>query len=94
MPTYTYACPACGTFDETRAMAHRGDPARCPACSRSSRRVFQAPALLHASPALNRAVEQAGRSAEAPEVTTAIPPAAGRPVRPRSGRPYPPLPRP
>jgi len=33
MPLFTYTCPNCKeTFDETRRIAERNDPANCPKC--------------------------------------------------------------
>ncbi len=42
MPTYDYACPACGGFDALRSVAARDEPAPCPACGAASHRVFAA----------------------------------------------------
>lgn len=52
MPTYDYACPACGGFDAFRSLAARNEPAACPDCGAPSPRVFAtAPrlALMEAS---------------------------------------------
>jgi putative FmdB family regulatory protein len=38
MPTYDYACDACGGFDALRSLAQRDEPAACPGCSRASPR--------------------------------------------------------
>lgn len=40
MPTYDYACPACGGFDAFRTVSARNDPAACPGCGTDSPRVF------------------------------------------------------
>lgn len=46
MPTYDYACAACGGFDALRSMAARNDPAPCPRCASPSARIHaSAPAL-------------------------------------------------
>ena len=42
MPTYDYACAACGGFDAYRTLATRDDPAACPDCAAPSPRVFVA----------------------------------------------------
>jgi putative FmdB family regulatory protein len=42
MPTYDYACAACGGFDAIRSLARRDEPAPCPACGVASPRVFVA----------------------------------------------------
>jgi putative FmdB family regulatory protein len=39
MPTYDYACPACGTFEAFRSIADRDRPAACPRCSNAAGRV-------------------------------------------------------
>jgi putative FmdB family regulatory protein len=40
MPTYDYACAACGGFDAIRSLSQRDDPAVCPDCGSASPRVF------------------------------------------------------
>jgi putative FmdB family regulatory protein len=40
MPTYDYACPACGGFDAYRPLGERNQPAHCPDCGTASPRVF------------------------------------------------------
>jgi putative FmdB family regulatory protein len=40
MPTYDYACPACGGFDALRSLADRNEPATCPDCGEAAPRVF------------------------------------------------------
>ncbi|WP_427911615.1 FmdB family zinc ribbon protein [Ramlibacter sp. MMS24-I3-19] len=40
MPTYDYACSACGTFAVMRPIAQRDAPAACPACTLPAPRVF------------------------------------------------------
>ena len=50
MPTYDYACAACGAFDAIRSLSVRNDPAACPACGAASQRVFvNAPRLSRSS---------------------------------------------
>lgn len=74
MPTYTYSCSRCGPFSLLRPMAESDLPAPCPACAQTSRRVFESPHLSGLHPALARAVARADSSAEAPRVTSRIPP--------------------
>lgn len=58
MPTYDYACPACGGFDALRAYAQRDEPAACPDCGGASPRVFVAlPRLNRLSSETRRAIE-------------------------------------
>ncbi|CAN5475932.1 zinc ribbon domain-containing protein [soil metagenome] len=40
MPTYDYACAACGGFDAIRSVARRDEPADCPDCQTASPRVL------------------------------------------------------
>ena len=42
MPTYDYACTACGGFDAIRAVSQRDAPMPCPDCGGASSRVFVA----------------------------------------------------
>jgi putative FmdB family regulatory protein len=42
MPTYDYACAACGGFDAIRSLAQRDEPAACPDCGVAAPRVFVA----------------------------------------------------
>ncbi len=100
MPTYSYRCQSCGDFDVIASMSERPDSAPCPECGRQRPRLFRAPSLRTTSSALGAAFEQAGRSAEAPQVVHSIPQAAPAPRRPGapvpvSARPghYPALPR-
>jgi putative FmdB family regulatory protein len=94
MPTYGYACGTCGTFDVMRPMTAAQEPALCPRCGAAGRRVFGAPGLRSVQPALRRALDAQHRSADAPEVSTTLPPRTGRVQRrvtdPRQAR----LPRP
>ena len=42
MPTYDYACAACGGFDALRPVSRRDEPAHCPGCGGVSPRVLAA----------------------------------------------------
>jgi putative FmdB family regulatory protein len=42
MPTYDYACAACGGFDAIRSLSQRDAPVGCPRCDTPSPRVFVA----------------------------------------------------
>jgi putative FmdB family regulatory protein len=47
MPKYDFACPECGArFEQERPMAEAAEPAICPVCESTSRRVFTMPKLL------------------------------------------------
>lgn len=93
MPTYTYACRGCGRFDLLRAVSDREELANCPECGGAGTRVFAAPHLARLDPSVDRMATSAGVSAEAPQVTRAVPPAAGRSREPAGRLGYPPLPR-
>ncbi|MEY4563136.1 MAG: hypothetical protein RLZZ618_2413 [Pseudomonadota bacterium] len=54
MPTYDYACTACGPFDAVRRMADRDVPAACPRCSSASARAWLVAPRLADMPADRR----------------------------------------
>ena len=78
LPTYSYACPTCGTFDVVRPMAAVSAPTDCPQCERPARRVFGAPALRSLDAGLRGALDASHRSADAPAVVSSLPPRTGR----------------
>jgi len=68
MPTYDYACGACGGFEAFRTLARRDEPAFCPDCGGASPRVFVAAprlALMHG--AARSAIEVNERSRHEPK---------------------------
>jgi putative FmdB family regulatory protein len=77
MPTYGYACAACGPFELVRPMAEYAQPQACPVCGEpAARAMLTVPALAgmdagrRASYALNE------RSANAPQRSAGRHPAA------------------
>lgn len=67
MPTYDYACRACGAFDALRPMAARDEPAPCPVCRAASPRVFaSAPQLAMLDAGTRGALETNERARHAP----------------------------
>lgn len=74
MPTYTYRCNEDGTFDVRRLIAERSERELCPRCGRTAPLVFSAPALHRTPAAIREALTSAERSADTPEVVTAVPP--------------------
>ncbi|HEV7422686.1 MAG TPA: zinc ribbon domain-containing protein [Mycobacterium sp.] len=94
MPTYGYACEPCGGFNLVRPMTEAGDPAICPSCGQSARRVFGIPALRSLNPSIRQAMDASARSADDPTVVTGVPGRSRRATRmttdPRHAR----LPRP
>ncbi|MCY7316775.1 MAG: zinc ribbon domain-containing protein [Rubrivivax sp.] len=70
MPTYDYACRACGPFDALRAMAERDAPAVCPDCAAPSPRVLgAAPHLMVLGSNQRRALDTNERAAHAPRLS-------------------------
>jgi putative FmdB family regulatory protein len=68
MPTYDYACPACGGFSAIRALAERDAPASCPDCGAASLRVFvAAPRLALMAGSLRSAMETNERARHEPK---------------------------
>lgn len=94
MPTYSYRCATCGDLEFTLGIKDREAVTECPSCGRPTRRVFEAPHLRCASSGLDRAVDRAGASTEAPRVVSEVPPAAGTTIPPARNHRYPALPRP
>jgi putative FmdB family regulatory protein len=77
MPTYSYYCGVCGGFDVVRPMAEAGVETSCVRCGRESRRVYGAPAVRVMDVGMRRAQDAQARSADAPQVVTALPPRSG-----------------
>jgi putative FmdB family regulatory protein len=73
VPTYGYDCAGCGGFDLVRPMSQASEPAECPGCGESGRRVFGAPSLRSVDPALTRALDASAHTAEAPGVVDRVP---------------------
>jgi putative FmdB family regulatory protein len=40
MPLYEFRCNDCGIFDEWRTMTESSNPAHCPSCQESAKRIF------------------------------------------------------
>jgi putative FmdB family regulatory protein len=94
LPTYGFICGRCGGFDVVRPMAEAGAEALCPDCGGTARRVFGSPGLRALDADLRRAVDVSERSADAPQIVSAVPGRSRRATRittdPRHAR----LPRP
>ncbi len=80
MPIYEFECESHGAFELTRPMAQVRDPAKCPECGESSKRLLSAPNLATGSAVLRRAAAVHERSQHAPRVVQ-------REVRQTSGEP-------
>jgi putative FmdB family regulatory protein len=66
MPTYDYACHACGPFSALRSMATRNDPIHCPECGANADRVVAVPMLTALDPTARAAHDVNERSRNAP----------------------------
>jgi putative FmdB family regulatory protein len=73
MPTYDYACPACGGFDAFRSLSQRNEPAPCPDCGTASPRVFAtAPRLACLSSEVRLAMDTNERARHEPRTSRAM----------------------
>ena len=45
MPLYEFRCNDCGVFDEWRTMNESSNPANCPDCQESAKRIFSIPGV-------------------------------------------------
>ena len=87
MPTYEYACDACGGFDALRPIAERDAPCACPGCGAPAPRVLlTAPALCCLSSATRKAHAVNERSAHSPRCGCAAHGKAGNPGGARAFR--------
>lgn len=68
MPTYDYACPACGGFEALRTLSQRDEPAACPDCGTASPRVLSAaPRLAWLDVTTRRAMDVNERARHEPQ---------------------------
>ena len=73
MPTYDYACPACGGFDAFRSLSQRNEPAPCPDCGTASPRVIvSAPRLACVSAETRFAMDTNERARHEPRSSKAL----------------------
>jgi putative FmdB family regulatory protein len=73
VPTYRFRCARCGEFELVRPMSAAGPADTCPGCGAPAARVYGAPALRGQDPGLRRALDAGARSADHPEVVSAVP---------------------
>ncbi|OXS83104.1 FmdB family zinc ribbon protein [Kocuria marina] len=73
MPVYEFRCEACGPFDAHHAMAQVPRSQDCPVCGANARRVFSAVGLSRANSARARVIDDAARTADAPDVVRSLP---------------------
>ncbi len=83
MPLYEFKCDQCGVFDQWRTMAESSQPAHCPTCQESARRLFSAPMLLSGSLRLGKKADPepqlVQRSSQEPVAPKVQSHAGGRP---------------
>lgn len=68
MPIYQFLCEECGPFEEHRPFKEAGNPAICPECEGTARRVYHMPNLKPMPTTLSNAMHRAEKSAHEPEV--------------------------
>lgn len=67
MPSYDYACAACGDFTAVRPMAESATPQPCPGCGEPSPRAFRTAPAFSGLPAATRRAHAANeKSADRP----------------------------
>jgi putative FmdB family regulatory protein len=72
MPTYDYACPACGIFEAFRPMAEYQEPHPCPGCGDQADRILlTVPAFANMDAGRRTAMATNESSANAPRRFTA-----------------------
>jgi putative FmdB family regulatory protein len=71
MPIYEYECSAHGLFEAERSMMHSAQPAPCPECQASARRVLSATRTALVPRAGKLARERNERSQHQPELRRA-----------------------
>lgn len=83
MPLYEFRCPAGTTTDASFSMATVPDAVDCPDCGAPAARQISLPRLSRAGSPAMRLLDSTRRSAESPEVVSAIPTRGGRAAAPR-----------
>lgn len=78
MATYQYQCVNDGVFDVSRPIGTAEPKCQCPICNSDAVRVFSAPMLSLASPALMAAIDRTEKTRDEPDVVSAPPPRRGR----------------
>ncbi|HLV59075.1 MAG TPA: zinc ribbon domain-containing protein [Natronosporangium sp.] len=73
MATYEYRCTRHREFTVSFPIGEATAATPCPVCGTDAARVFSAPALNRTPRRLATAIDAAVRSAEAPEVVSAVP---------------------
>ncbi len=58
MPTYEFVCASCGPFEQRRSLREAGDPMTCPLCQQVAQRIYSTAAVILASGAVGRRIEQ------------------------------------
>lgn len=71
MPSYEFACRACGSFERSHPMAEVPAAAPCPTCAAPARRRIGGGALLHGGTSAMRLLDATARTASEPAVVPA-----------------------
>jgi putative FmdB family regulatory protein len=58
MPTYEFVCATCGPFEQHRSLREAGDPMTCLLCQQVAQRIYSTAAVILASGAVVRRIEQ------------------------------------
>jgi putative FmdB family regulatory protein len=83
MATYRYRCVHDGAFDVCRPIGTAEPQSRCPICNRDAARVYSAPMVSLASPALMAAIDRTEKTRDEPDVVSSLPPRRGRTPSPK-----------
>lgn len=80
MASYLYRCGACGPWEVHRPIGTAEPTSTCPACGGPGHRQYTPPLLGRTPTAVASARLREEASGDSPAVTTAVPPAAVRPL--------------
>src|SRR5699024_5046823 len=86
MAVYEFRCPEHGSFEIEAAIGAAPSTPSCSVCGGQARRVFSAPMLGRVGAAVQRAVDNAERSSEEPDVVTSLPAGGQRSAQPQYTR--------
>ena len=70
MPIYEFECRDYGVFELGRTMAERNEPAPCPSCDQTSKRIVSLPSLAQLATTEVKARDRNEKSRHEPKVVT------------------------
>lgn len=73
MPIYEFQCETCGAFDAVYRMTRVPQTCKCPSCAQEAQRLFSTAGLSRANSSQARAIDDATRTAHAPDVVANTP---------------------